>query len=108
MGKGAGTTNVVWGFVVHDWRWHYGILIGISFTILRETAGTCLVLNSVSLITALLHAQDSARIAAAIALAVLIGWIYKKIPDLDCQRASRTRVVSKNVSLFRGDKGLSR
>jgi len=34
MGK-AGTTNVVWGFVVHDWRWHYWYFDwGISF--LRE------------------------------------------------------------------------
>lgn len=33
------------------------------------------------LITALLHAEDSARIGAAIALAVLLGWIHQKIPD---------------------------
>jgi len=57
-------------------------------------------------ITALLHAQDSARIAAAIALAVLLGWIYKKIPDDLIARASRTRVVSKMFRFFRGDKGI--
>jgi len=29
MGKAAGTTNVVWGFMVHDWRAAgFGILIG--------------------------------------------------------------------------------
>ena len=84
VGKGAGTTNVVWGFVVHDW--HVAGLVfligGISFTILRERQlGRIGILILFPLITALLHAQDSARIAATIALAVLLGWIYKKIPD---------------------------
>lgn len=79
MGKGAGTTNVVWGYVVHDWRVAGLVFLigGISFTILRERElGRIGVLILFPLITALLHAEDSARIGAAIALAVLIGWIY--------------------------------
>ena len=83
VGKGAGTTNVVWGFVVHDW--HVAGLVfligGISFTILRERQlGRVGVLILFPLVTALLH-PEPARIGAAIALALLLGWIYKKIPD---------------------------
>ena len=84
VGKGAGTTNVVWGFVVHDWRVASLVFLigGLIFTILRQRQlGRIGILILFPLITALLHAQDSARIAAAIALAVLLGWIYKKIPD---------------------------
>jgi glycerol-3-phosphate acyltransferase PlsY len=38
MGKGAGTTNVVWGFVVHDWIGAGLIFLisGVTFTVLRE------------------------------------------------------------------------
>jgi len=38
MGKGAGTTNVVWGFVVHDWRVALLVFLigGIGFTIIRD------------------------------------------------------------------------
>jgi len=84
FGKGAGTTNVVWGFVVHDWRVAGLVLLigGISFTILRSRQlGRIGVLILFPSITALLHAQDSARIGAVIALALLLGWIYQKIPD---------------------------
>ena len=38
IGKGAGATNAVWGYAVHDWRIAaLSFLIGgISFTVLRE------------------------------------------------------------------------
>jgi pyruvate,water dikinase len=110
MRKGAGTTNVVWGFVVHDWRVALLVFLigGISFTILREKQlGRVWVLILFPLITALLHAQDSARIAAAIALAVLIGWIYKKIPDdLDLPEPAGQESSQKMFRFFRGDKGI--
>jgi len=78
MGKAAGTTNVVWGFMVHDWRaagWYFDWGSALLFCV--KSSWDVFGFDSVSL-TALLHAQDSARIAAAIALAVLLGWIYKK------------------------------
>jgi len=84
IGKGAGTTNVVWGFVVHDWRVAGLVFLigGISFTILRSRQlGRVGVLILFPLITALLHPQDSAGIGAAIALALLLYLIYQKIPD---------------------------
>ncbi len=110
MGKGAGTTNVVWGYVVHDWRVAGLVfLIGsISFTILRERElGRVGVLILFPLITALLHAEDSARIGAAIALAVLIGWIYKKIPDdLDLPPKAVVAESQTMFRFFRGDKAI--
>lgn len=109
MGKGAGTTNVVWGYVVHDWRVAGLVFLigGISFTILRERElGRYAVLILFPVITALLHAQDSARIGAAIALAVLIGWIYKKIPDdLDLSPAG-TAESQRMFRFFQGSKAI--
>src|SRR5919199_3383551 len=57
MGKGAGTTNVVWGLVVHDWRVALLVFLigGISFTILRDrTSGRYGVLILFPVILALL------------------------------------------------------
>jgi pyruvate,water dikinase len=110
MGKGAGTTNVVWGYVVHDWRVAGLVFLigGISFTILRERElGRIGVLILFPLITALLHAEDSAQIGSAIALAVLIGWIYKKIPDdLDLSPKAGVAESQTMFRFFRGDKAI--
>src|SRR4028119_595383 len=84
MGKGAGTTNVVWGFVIHDWRAALLVFVigGISFTIVRNrTTGRIGVLIIFPFILALLAPHDSARTVAAIALGGLLAWIYQNIPD---------------------------
>ncbi len=84
MGKGAGTTNVVWGFGVHEWKAALLVFLigGISFTIFRDrTSGRFGVLILFPLILFLLHPQDSARIVAAIALGGLLALIYQNIPD---------------------------
>jgi len=110
MGKGAGTTNVVWGYVVHDWRVAGLVFLigGIGFTILRERElGRIGVLILFPLLTALLHPQDSARIGAAIALAVLIGWIYRKIPDdLDLPAETGQAESQKVFRFFSGDRAI--
>ncbi|BAY47173.1 pyruvate phosphate dikinase PEP/pyruvate-binding protein [Scytonema sp. HK-05] len=83
-GRGAGTTNVVWGFTVHDPLAAVFVLLmaSASFTILRSRQLAKFgVLVLFPLIVALLHNEDPARIIAAVALAVLLGWIYKQIPD---------------------------
>jgi pyruvate,water dikinase len=109
IGKGAGTTNVVWGYVVHDWRVALLVFLigGISFTILREKElGRFGVLFLFPAITALLHLEDFGRIIAAIALAVLIGWIYKKIPD-DLDLSPTGQAGSQTMfRFFRGDKAI--
>ncbi|MEQ9486433.1 glycerol-3-phosphate acyltransferase [Coleofasciculus chthonoplastes] len=110
MGKGAGTTNVVWGFVVHDWRVALLVFLigGIGFTIIRDrTTGRIGVLVLFPLILALLHPHDSARIVSAIALSLIIGWIYQKIPDDLDLPTEQAKSESKSVfRFFRGDKAI--
>ena len=38
MSKGAGTTNIVWGIITHDWKVALFVFLigGISFTVVRE------------------------------------------------------------------------
>ncbi|MFN6482997.1 MULTISPECIES: glycerol-3-phosphate acyltransferase [unclassified Nostoc] len=84
IGRGAGTTNVVWGFVVHDplVAIFVSFFAGISLTILQSRKVVKFgVLLLFPLFVALLHISDIPRILAAVALASLMGWIYIKIPD---------------------------
>lgn len=84
MGRGAGTTNVVWGLLVHDplLSVFVGLLAIISFTLLQSRNLVKYgVLFVFPLFVVLLHAEDFPKILAAVALAGLLGWIYKKIPD---------------------------
>jgi pyruvate, water dikinase len=84
IGRGAGTTNVVWGFLVHDpiLATFVSLLAIISFTVLRSRQLVKFgVLVLFPLFVILLHADDFPRIIAAITLAALLGWIYTQIPD---------------------------
>ena len=107
MGKGAGTTNVVWGIVVNDPIAAALIFLlgGISFTILRQRkSGRISILILLPLILALRHSHDPERIWAAIALSGLIFWIYQQIPDDLDLRTSEGRVESQKMfRFFRGD-----
>ncbi|NMG08505.1 glycerol-3-phosphate acyltransferase [Brasilonema sp. UFV-L1] len=83
-GKGAGTTNTVWGFTVHDPLAAVFVLLlaSASFTIVRSRQLAKFgILILFPLIVALLHYEEPARIMAAVALAALLAWIYKQIPD---------------------------
>ena len=110
MGKGAGTTNVVWGFVVHDWVAALFVFLigGISFTILRDrTSGRLGVLILFPLILFLLHSQDSARTIMAIALGGILAWIYQKIPDdLDLPSEEGKAETQSVFRFFRGDRAI--
>ena len=84
VGKGAGTTNVVWGFTVHDplSAAFVFLLASTGFIILRDRLLAKFgVLVLFPLIVAILHPENSPRIVAAIALAGLLGLIYKQMPD---------------------------
>ncbi|WP_009630898.1 glycerol-3-phosphate acyltransferase [Synechocystis sp. PCC 7509] len=108
IGKGAGATNVVWGYLVHDWRIAaLSFLIGgVSFTVLREREiGRFGVLVLFPILTMLLHANDSGRIVAAISLAVILGWIYKKLPDdLDLSPEAGQAESQATFRFFQGSK----
>ncbi|HEY9295224.1 MAG TPA: glycerol-3-phosphate acyltransferase, partial [Phormidium sp.] len=110
IGKGAGTTNVVWGFVVHDIRVAFLVFVigGISFTIVRERqAGKLGVLVLLPLLIILMYPQDQPRIMATIALSILMGWIYKKLPDDLDLPTSEGRLESQKVFGFlRGDRSM--
>lgn len=110
MGKGAGTTNVVWGYAVHDPISALLVFLigGIGFTILRErTQGRVGILILFPLVTALRHPQDSALIVMTIALAGLLGWVYKKLPDdLDLRSEAAQKNSQSMFRFFRGDRAL--
>ncbi|MCL6752133.1 glycerol-3-phosphate acyltransferase [Nostoc sp. CCCryo 231-06] len=107
IGRGAGTTNVVWGFVVHDplVAIFVSFFAGISFTILQSRKAVKFgVLLLFPLFVALLHLGDYPRILAAVALAGLMGWIYTKISDdmnLPAQEAQTESLAM--LEFLRGD-----
>lgn len=108
--KGAGTTNVVWGFVVHDWITSLLTLVisGLGFTIFRERRqGRLLVLVLLPLLTALRHPGDGPLVIAVACLSGLIAWIYQKLPDDLDLPVEGGRVESRRMfQFFRGDRSL--
>jgi len=108
--RGAGTTNVVWGFIVHDWVTALLTLLvsGLGFTIFRERQqGRLLVLVLLPIFTALRHTQDGPLILAVTCLSVLIAWIYSKIPDDLDLSTNEGRLESRRMfRFFRGDRSL--
>ncbi len=110
MARGAGVTNVVWGYFVHDWRvaFFVGLVGGISFTIFREQQrGRLVVLCLLPLITIALHPTDGLRGLMAMTLSTLIGFIYSRIPsDLDLSPQDASDSSRQMFTFFRGDRAL--
>ncbi|MEH2418560.1 glycerol-3-phosphate acyltransferase [Nostoc sp.] len=110
IGRGAGTTNVVWGFVVHDplVAIFVSFFAGIAFTILQSRQVVKFgVLLLFPLFVALLHISDIPRMVAAVALAALMGWIYTKMPDDMNLPAQEAETESQAMLEFlRGDRAM--
>ncbi|ACK71187.1 pyruvate phosphate dikinase PEP/pyruvate-binding [Gloeothece citriformis PCC 7424] len=110
MGRGAGTTNVFWGILIHDpIAAALTLLIGgISFTIFRDrSSGRLVVLFLLVLILTLRHSTQIDYIITALLLAGLLAWIYSKIPDdLDLPQSGVNPESEKMFSFFRGDKAI--
>jgi phosphohistidine swiveling domain-containing protein/glycerol-3-phosphate acyltransferase PlsY len=110
IAKGAGTTNVVWGFVVHDWlvAGLTCLIGGIGFTIWRDKqTAKYLVLILFPAILGLVHPHEGARLLAAIALAATIAGIYQKIPDDLDLPADRGDVKTQSTfRFFKGDRAI--
>ena len=110
MGKGAGTTNVVWGFVVHDPVVSGLVFLmgGIGFTLVRERRTAKFgVLALLTLLTALLHPDQPERVLMTAALSGLIGWIYTRTPDDLGLQADTAQGSSQAVfRFFQGDRAL--
>lgn len=110
MGKGAGTTNVVWGILVHD-AIAFALVFfigGISFTINRNrSVGKLGVLVLFAIIMGLRHPSQPEYFVVASALASLLTWIYQKIPDdLDLPTKGGETSSQTVFSFFRGNKAI--
>ena len=108
--RGAGVTNVVWGYMVHDWpvAFFVALIGGVSFTVFREQRrGRLVVLCLVPVITLLLHPSDGLRGLLVMLLCTLIGWIYSRIPnDLDLPAENAAEDSRQMFTFFRGDRAL--
>ena len=110
FGGGAGTTNVVWGYGLHDPIAAVLVFLigGVGFTLFRERrVGRTSILVLFPLVTALRHPENGELIGAAIGLAGLLGWIYTKIPD-DLNLATETAQTSSQpmFRFFQGDRAI--
>lgn len=110
IARGAGTTNVVWGFLVHDPAVAIltFVVSAIGFTVVRQRRqGRLLALALLPLLTALLHADATDRVLMVACLSGLIGWIYQKLPDDLDLSASQGRLESQSMfRFFQGDRAL--
>ena len=106
--KGAGVTNVVWGYIVHDWRIAFFVALigGIGFTVIRERkTSRWVILMLVPFITMLVRPYATAEIGASILLCLLLALIYRQIPDdLDASGEDVKPESRKVFSFFRGDR----
>ncbi len=110
MGKGAGTTNAVWGVFAHD-AIAAGLvfLLGmISFTINRDRqTGKLGVLVLLAIIIGLRHSTEPEYFIIATALSSLLVWIYQKIPDdLDLSENAVSQESRRMFSFFQGNQSL--
>ncbi|MGB3493086.1 MAG: glycerol-3-phosphate acyltransferase [Elainellaceae cyanobacterium] len=110
VARGAGTTNVVWGFLVHDWKIAciVAVIGGTGFTLLREKRiGRLSILLLLPLVTALLYPQSGGRLVAVMVLSVAIGWIYQVMPDdLNLAAEGVHSESRKTFRFFRGDRAI--
>ncbi|MDJ0730333.1 MAG: glycerol-3-phosphate acyltransferase [Crocosphaera sp.] len=110
MGKGAGTTNLFWGIIVHDWAATFlTALISLSsFTILRDRViGRLLALFLLAFILTVRHPHDLAYIVLAWSLSGLMAWIFQQIPDDLSLPETGVKSSSKTMfKFFRGEKSL--
>jgi len=103
LGKGAGTTNLVWGYLVHDAHVTLLVmLIGLgSILLVREKRlGKWLVLGLLPLITAFIHPSDGMRTGMAMLISLMLGGIYSQIPDDLDLNAEEAQPESRRVFQF--------
>ena len=103
LGKGAGTTNLAWGYLAHDANVTLlVILIGTgSLLLVREKRlGKWLVLGLLPLITAFLHPSDGMRTGMAMLISLMLGGIYSQIPDDLDLKAEEAQPESRRVFQF--------
>jgi phosphohistidine swiveling domain-containing protein/glycerol-3-phosphate acyltransferase PlsY len=108
LGKGAGTTNAVWGIVTHDAIAAGLVLLisGVGFTIIRNRQlGKLGALVLLAIIIGLRHPSQPEYALAAIALSSLLAWIYRQIPDdLELSASTSSPETQEMFRFFQGDR----
>ena len=111
MGKGAGTTNLFWGIMVHDLGATFlTTLISLSsFTLFRDrVTGRLLALFLLAFILTVRHPHNLTYVVLAWSLSGLMAWIFKQVPDDLSLPESGVKSSSKTMfKFFRGEKSLS-
>lgn len=109
-GKGAGTTNLFWGMMVHDWAATFltGLIGLTSFTIFRDrVTGRLLALLLLAFILIVRHPHDLGYIVLAWSLSGLMAWILYTIPDDLSLPETGVKSSSKTMfNFFRGEKSI--
>ncbi|MCT7951604.1 glycerol-3-phosphate acyltransferase [Ancylothrix sp. C2] len=110
IGKGAGTTNVVWGVLVHSPKAAIFVFLitGVTFTLIREkNLGKLASLVIFPVVLALFHPYEGERVATAVLLSLLLALIYKMIPDdLNLPATSGQEESQKMFRFFQGNKAI--
>lgn len=102
IGRGAGTTNAVWGVTAYDWRVALCVFLitGGSLSLMRDRkSGRWLALIVLVMTIALLR-QDISETLMAIALAGLLGWVYFQMADDLSLSAAQAAPDSQGVFEF--------
>ncbi len=109
-GKGAGTTNLFWGMMVHDWAATFlTALIGFtSFTIFRDrVTGRLVALLLLAFILTVRHPHDLGYIVLAWSLSGLMAWIFYQVPDDLSLPETGVKSSSRTMfNFFRGEKSI--
>ena len=110
MGKGAGTTNLFWGMMAHDWQATVltALIGGGSFTIFRHrSTGRFVALFLLAFILTLRHPDDSGYIALAWGLSGLMLWIFTQVPDdLNLPEPGVKTSSKKMFKFFQGEQSI--
>jgi pyruvate,water dikinase len=104
IGRGAGTTNAVWGVAAYDWRVAVISLIssmGVTALIPERRQGRWYALLLLPMIIAFLR-QGLSETLMAIALAGLLAWTYLQLPEDLALPAQQANAQSKGAFEFLG------
>jgi phosphohistidine swiveling domain-containing protein/glycerol-3-phosphate acyltransferase PlsY len=104
IGRGAGTTNLVWGIVAYDWRVALVSLIssmGVTALIPERRQGRWFSLLLLPIIIALLR-QSVPETLMAIALSGFLAWIYTQRPEDLALPAQQANAQSQGAFQFLG------
>jgi phosphohistidine swiveling domain-containing protein/glycerol-3-phosphate acyltransferase PlsY len=104
LGRGAGTTNAVWGVAAYDWRVAVISLIssmGVTALIPERRQGRWYALLLLPMIIAFLR-QGLSETLMAIALSGLLAWTYLQLPEDMALPAQQANAQSKGAFQFLG------